>query len=261
MIKMQVRIITFLKYIPLLKKLVLRDIKVRYKKSILGLLWTLLNPLFMMIIMNVVFSNVFNNNIENFPVYVMIGNVIFGFNSEATSQSLNSILINAPLIKKVYIPKYLFPMSKVVSAMVNLSFSLIALFIVMICTNARFPITIFYVPIPLLYMLLFVLGFSLVLSSLNVFFRDLGHLYGVFLTAWMYFTPIFYSVEILPESVRNLIHYNPMFYYISFFRKIIMDGQLPGIADNLICFFYGVAWLIVGVLVFKKGQDKFILYI
>ena len=215
----------------------------------------------MMIIMNIVFSNVFNNTIENFPVYVMIGNIIFGFNSEATSQALNSILVNAPLIKKVYIPKYLFPMSKVVSAMVNLSFSLIALFIVMICTKAQFPLTIFYVPIALFYMLLFVLGFSLILSSLNVFFRDLGHLYGVFLTAWMYFTPIFYSVEILPKSVRGLIYYNPMFHYISFFRKIIMDGQLPGVADNLICFFGGLVFLIVGVLVFKKGQDKFILYI
>ena len=106
MTKMRVRVITFLKYLPLLKKLVLRDIKVRYKKSVLGLLWTLLNPLFMMIIMNIVFSNVFNNTIENFPVYVMIGNIIFGFNSEATSQALNSILVNAPLIKKVYIPKY-----------------------------------------------------------------------------------------------------------------------------------------------------------
>lgn len=250
-----------MKYRNLLKKLVIRDIKVRYRKSFLGLAWTVLNPLLMMMILNMVFSRIFRMNIDNFPVYLLIGNIVFNFNSEATQLGLVSILNNASLIKKVYIPKYLFPFSKVLSCMVNLGFSFVALLLVMIATGAKFHITIITIWIPLLYILMFTLGLSLILSSVNVYFRDIGHLYGVFLTAWMYLTPLFYSIDFVPEYVQGIIKLNPLYHFVTFMRKVIMTGVFPGISENIICFGFGFGMLCIGLFVFKRLQDRFILYI
>ena len=140
---------TFVKYQNLLQELVIRDIKVRYRKSVLGLLWTVLNPLLMMIVITIVFSTLFKQSIPNFPIYFLTGSLIFSFNSEATTNALYSIIGNAPLIKKVYIPKYLFPLSKTVSSLVNMGFSLIAMFMVMIVTKAPFYSTIMLCQSPL----------------------------------------------------------------------------------------------------------------
>lgn len=252
---------TFVKYNNLLRKLISRDIKVRYRKSVLGLLWTILNPLLMMIIMSIVFSKIFNMTINNFPVYVMIGNIIFNFHSEATSQAIMSILSNASLIKKVYIPKYLFPLSKVLSALINLSFSFIALLLVMIFTKMSFHWTILLVWIPLIYLFMFVLGISMILASINVYFRDIGHLYSVLLTAWTYLTPIFYDFNIIPQDIKIIINMNPLYHFITFFRKIIMDGTIPTINENVLCFLMGLCFLLIGCMIFKKMQNKFILYI
>lgn len=249
------------KYSNLLKELVVRDIKVRYQKSILGLLWTVLNPLLMMIITSAVFSSIFKMNIENFPVYVLIGNITFTLTSDSTSQALMSILANASLIKKVYIPKYLFPLSKILSGFVNYFFSLIALIIVMIITKSQFYPTLITIWIPLIYIFLFNFGLGLILSATNVYFRDIGHIYGVLLTAWMYLTPIFYSVDILPVQVKNIIQINPLYHYVSFFRQIVLDGTFPSIQQNLICFGYGAVVFVIGIIVFYRLQRNFILYI
>ena len=155
---------TFVKYQNLLQELVIRDIKVRYRKSVLGLLWTVLNPLLMMIVITIVFSTLFKQSIPNFPIYFLTGSLIFSFNSEATTNALYSIIGNAPLIKKVYIPKYLFPLSKTVSSLVNMGFSLIAMFMVMIVTKAPFYSTIMLLPIPIAYVLSFY-GHGLTLSA------------------------------------------------------------------------------------------------
>ena len=143
------------KYGNLLRELVVRDIKVRYRKSILGLVWTVLNPLLMMCVITVVFSTVFKQNIPNFPIYYLSGSLIFSFNSEATSNAMHSILSNCSLIKKVYLPKYLFPIACVLSSLVNLAFSLIAMVIVMILTQAPFYPTLLLLPIPIFYTFIF----------------------------------------------------------------------------------------------------------
>lgn len=255
------RINGFIKYLPLLRQLVKRDIKVRYRKSFLGMLWTVLNPLMMMGVMTVVFSTLFKSNIDNFPVYFLTGNLIFAFNSEATQQALSSIVGNALLIKKIYVPKYLFPVSRVVSCLVNFSFSFIALLIVMILTRTQFHMTIFLFPIPILALLLFTVGLSLLLSSVTVFFRDIGHFYSVFILAWNYLTPVFYPIEILPENIRWLVNFNPLYHYINYFRLLIIDGVMPSIELNIYCFGMGIVMLMIGFLSFLKRQDKFILYI
>ena len=251
----------FRRFTPLLRELVVRDIKVRYRHSALGLVWTVLNPLLMMVVITIVFSTLFKQNIPNFPIYYLSGSLIFAFNSESTTTALNSIISNASLIKKVYIPKYLFPLSNVLSGLVNLGFSLIAMFIVMLITNAPFHATLLLLPIPIFYTFLFSVGLGILLSAVTVFFRDIAHFYGVFILAWTYFTPIFYPVDILPDFALRLMQFNPMFHYVNFMRELVIYGTFPGITENLICVAMSVLMLFAGFWVFYKKQDHFVLYI
>lgn len=255
------RMDVFMKYNPLLINLVSRDIKVRYRRSVLGLLWTVLNPLMMMIIITIVFSTLFKQNIENFPIYYLAGSLIFSFNSETTSNALYSIIGNSSLMKKVYVPKYLFPLSKIVSGLVNLGFSIIAMFIVMLALRVPFKPTLLLLPIPVLYVFLFSSGLGLLLSALTVFFRDIAHFYGVFIMAWTYFTPIFYPETILPETVMKIMRLNPMYHFVSYSRSLVLDGIFPGMKENLICCCISLLSMAIGIFVFYKKQDKFVLYI
>lgn len=250
-----------MKYRHLIVELVIRDIKVKYKRSILGVLWTLLNPLLTMIVLTIVFSNLFRFDIENFPVYLITGQVMFNFFSEATNMSMMSINDNAQLIKKVYIPKYIFPISKVLSSFVNLIFSLVAVFLIVIFMKIPIRISSIYSVLSLGYILLFAAGIGLILVSLNVFFRDVQHLYGVVLTAWMYLTPIFYPVSIIPDQFKWLVAANPLFYMIQHFRASILYGIVPNIQLNFICFMNALCAFFIGLFVFYKVQDKFILHI
>ncbi|CAM4396809.1 ABC transporter permease [Saccharibacillus endophyticus] len=252
---------TTLKYKFLLNELVMRDIKIKYRRSFLGVLWTLLNPLLMMIVLTLIFSNIFRFSIDNFPVYLLCGQLIFNFFSEASNMALTSILSNGSLIKKVYVPKYLFPLSKVFSSLVNLFASFVALLLVMIFTQSQITWTILFAPLPLLYICLFTLGVSLLLSALSVFFRDIMHLYGVLLTAWMYFTPVFYPLDILPEGIRSIVEFNPLTSFINLFREVVMYNQVPTLSLNLVCLAYSLVMLGIGAYVFYKNQDKFILHI
>ena len=255
------RLRVFIKYENLLLNLVSRDIKVRYRRSMLGMIWTILNPLLMMVVITVVFSTLFKQNIEYFPIYYLSGSLIFSFNSETTSNALYSILGNANLLKKVYIPKYLFPLSKIVSGLVNLGFSLIAVLIVMIVLKAPFHATLLLLPIPIFYTFLFSAGLGLFLSAITVFFRDVAHFYGIFIMAWTYFTPVFYPETILPTTAMKVMFFNPMYHYVNYMRNIILYGEFPGMKENLICFLFGFIMLVIGVITFYKKQDKFILYI
>ena len=240
----------FRRFTPLLRELVVRDIKVRYRHSALGLVWTVLNPLLMMVVITIVFSTLFKQNIPNFP-----------FNSESTTTALNSIISNASLIKKVYIPKYLFPLSNVLSGLVNLGFSLIAMFIVMLITDAPFHATLLLLPIPIFYTFLFSVGLGILLSAVTVFFRDIAHFYSVFILAWTYFTPIFYPVEILPDAVMKLMQINPMYHLVTYMRSIVLYGVFPSLKENLLCLCLGLLMLALGLFVFYKKQDKFVLYV
>lgn len=251
----------FLKYRNLLRELVIRDIKKKYRRSFLGILWSLLNPLLMMVVITIVFSSVFRFDIENFPIYLLTGQIMFSFFSEATSMAMTSIIANASLIKKVYIPKYIFPLSRVLSSFVNLLFSLIAIVIVMMVTKVKITWSMLLFPLPLLYILIFSIGVGMILSAMSVFFRDMVHIYGVILAAWNYLTPIFYPVKIIPNKYRIFIEYNPLYYMVECFRSIILYGNLPDLKFNLICIMSCVFSLIIGIYVFYKNQDKYILYI
>lgn len=247
------------KYYNLLFEMVIRDIKVKYKKSILGLLWSVLNPLLMMIVMTIVFSTLFKSDIKNFPIYLLIGQITFSFFSDATNMSMMSIITNGSLLKKVYIPKYIFPASKTIFALVNFLFSLIAIAIVAIFTRQPISIHIIGLPLLIIYMFIFSLGIGLVLSSFAVFFRDLVHLYGILLLVWMYLTPIFYPVRIIPEKFLIFIKLNPMYHYISYFREILLYNRWPSFKMNIICLTFAILSLILGSIVFYRKQNELVL--
>ena len=251
----------FIKYYDLLIALLLRDIKIKYKRSILGFAWSILNPLLMMIVMSIVFSTIFKTDIKNFPMYLITGQVIFSFFSEATNTAMTSIISNGGLIKKVYIPKYIFALSKVMFSFTNMLFSLVAVVIVAIATKLPITPAILLFPLPLIYVFIFSLGVGLLLASYAVFFRDLLHLYGILLLIWTYLTPIFYPITILPENVKKVIMFNPMFVYIDNFREIILYGKVPSLSSNLLCICYSLIALLIGTLAFRKAKDKFIFYI
>lgn len=245
----------------ILRSLVSKDFKLKYRRSVLGILWSVLNPLLMMVVLTVVFSTIFRFNIENFPLYLILGQTLFAFMSEATSSAMGSIIESAPLIKKIRINKMIFPVEKVVFALVNFVISLIAVVAVMVFFRIVPTVNILLLPVLLLYLFAFSLGIGLLLAALSVFFRDVMHLWSVFISAWTYATPLFYPVEILPEWAVPIMNANPMYYYVDYFRDIALYGVTPSFEQNLTCFACGAIALIIGVLVFRSQQKKFILYV
>lgn len=249
----------FKKYLPLLQELVSRDLKTKYRRSALGFLWTVLNPLGMMLVLTVVFSTVFQQSIDNFPVYLMCGQLIFNFYNESSSMAMNSIVDNAALIKKVYLPKYLFPMSRVCSALVNVLTSFIALLIVILITQTPITWTIFLVVFPIFYTLLFSLGAGMILSVMTVSFRDIKHLYGVIITAWMYLTPIFYPMSMLPAKLASIVQKNPLTIFVDMMRMVVLYNKVPPVIMHAKCWLVCGVVVVIGFVMFKKKQDTFIL--
>lgn len=249
------------KYMPLLIELVRRDLKIKYRRSFLGYVWSLLSPLLMMTVMTIAFSYMFRFNISNFPLYLITGQTLWTFFSESTSLCMFSVLQNGALIKKVYILKFIFPISRVVSSYVTMSFSLGAIVLVMLFTRAQFFWTIIFVPVPLMFLFLFCMGIGMILSALAVYFRDVTHLYGVLTLAWMYLTPIFYPVESLPVEIVPLIMNNPMYAYIAFFRDLVLYGIFPEWSLICQCAIYSVIACVIGMMVFRRLQKNFVLYI
>ena len=249
------------KYQPLLRELVVRDLKIKYRRSFLGYVWSLLNPLMMMAIMSLVFSYMFRFDIPNYPLYLICGQTLWTFFSESTNMALLSVLANGALIRKVYIPKYIFPLSRVLSCFVTMGFSLVAILIVMLVTKVAFTWKLLLLPIPLACLLLFSMGVGMALAAFAVYFQDVIHLYGVVLLAWMYMTPIFYPVSALPANVALLLQFNPMYYYVTFFREIILYGNVPPHSIWVGSIGFGVLFLGLGSLIFKKLQDNFILHV
>lgn len=249
-------------YRGLIKQLVFRDIKLKYRRSILGYLWSVLNPLLTMLVMTIVFSHMFRWNIKNYPVYLLSGNIIFGFFNLSTNRSCFAILNNAALIKKVYLPKYIFVFSKVTSGFVDFLFSLVALIFVMIITKNKFGFSNLLFFIPCVEVYLFSLGVGLFLAQANVFFRDIQYIYGVFCTALMYLTPLFYPIEALPQAVRFFVeHFNPLYLYVDMFRQSVLLNTFINPWMMLKGLLWALGTILIGSFCFKKSQDKFILFI
>lgn len=262
MSSLRFRIKMFQKYKDLIKELVVRDVKLKYRRSVLGYVWSILNPLLIMIVMTVVFSAMFKRNIENYPVYLLCGRMTYDFFTTSTNAAMRSVTGNAALMKKTYIPKYIFTVAKVTSSMVDYIFSLGALFIVMIATRAPFHPTILLLPLVFAQIYLFCTGLGFLLAELHVFFRDIQYIYRAITVAWLYMTPIFYPIEQLPSSVGMMIKlFNPLYYYVAQMRDLVLYGRMPGPRIFWGGWIFGILMMIIGVGVFQKYKDKFILYI
>lgn len=252
---------TYKEYKPLLYEFVKRDIKVKYKNSFLGILWSMLNPLLTMLVLTFIFSNIFKNSIPNFPVYCLSGRLIYDFFAQATNQSMQSITSKSSLIKKIYIPKYIYTLSKVMSTFIIFLISLIPLFLVMILTGVKIKMINILIIYPLFTLFFISLGCGLILATINVFFRDMEHIYSVILMLIMYMSAIFYSVDIVDSFFALIMKINPIYPVIYVFRDCILYGQITSIKNVILCAIYAIVYMIIGIVVFRKNQDKFILHV
>lgn len=253
------QIISFKKYSFLLSQLVKRDFKVKYRGSVLGILWSVLNPLLNMIVLNIVFSQVFNA-VNNYRMYLLSGIVLFNYFSDATNIAVNSVVSNFGLITKVYFPKFIVPLSKTLSSAINLVISIVVFIIIgSFMGLVIWPgyLLIIYV---LVCLLIFTTGFAFIVSAAQVFFRDTQHLIGVILTIWMYSTPILYPISIIPDAVLPIFKANPLYIFIDFLRQITLNGVIPKVENFLMCIGWSLLMFIVGAVVFVKNQNKFIYY-
>lgn len=252
---------TFIKYRFLLSQLISRDFKTKYRRSVLGIFWSFLNPLLTMTVQYVVFSTLFKTDITNFPVYLLIGIVFFSFFLESTSMSLMSIVGNANLITKVYMPKYIYPVSRVLSSSINFLLSMIPLLIVVIFTKTPFTSAYLLLPFIIVCLVVFCIGMGMLLSAAMVYFRDTQFIWSVLSMLWMYSTPIFYPVSIIPEKFILLYKINPLYHFIDFSRVVIMQGVSPEPQAYLICAAYALIMLLIGGLIFNTTQNGFVMHI
>lgn len=257
------RIKTLFKYMDLLKELVVRDLKLKYRRSFLGYVWSVLDPLLTMVVLTIVFTHLLGRKIENYPVYLLSGRMLYDFMKNSTGNAMKSVVGNAALLKKVYVPKYIFTLAKVTSCTVDMVLSLGALIIVMLVTRAEFHLTILFLPLIILQLYIFCCGLGFFLAQLNVFFRDIQYIYSVLLTAWMYFTPIIYQLnDRFPHWYHIAVKgFNPMYYYIAQSRDIIYYGNLPGPRIFFGGWIIAFLMLAIGVWSFQRSKDRFVLYI
>ncbi len=250
------------RYRFLLTNLIGRDIKVKYRRSKLGILWSVLNPLLMMLVMTMVFSKFFRFDIPNYPVYLLSAQLLFTFFNDSTTAAMGSVLYSAPLIKKVYVPKYIFPFEKICFGFVNLMFSMLALLFIIFITRAPIHASLLAGFIPLFFLFIFSLGVGVLLSAAVVYFRDVMHFWSVIMMALTYATPIFYPESIWEGTFMMFLgKLNPMYWYVKVFRNCVLFGLFPTGTEILICALFAVATLAFGTYVFNKTQDNFILYI
>lgn len=250
-----------LQYRDLVTYLVGRELKVRYRRSTIGFAWTMLQPLMTMLVLQMVFSAIFRFEIYNYPVYALSGILFWSFFSQSIVTSMNSLRANAGLLTKLPVPKSVFPISTVIAGVINLLFALIPLFAILIVTGHPLRPSLMFLPVAILLAALFTLGAGLVLSPLAAFFTDVIELVGVGLTLTMYLTPIFYPIEIIPESFRWVVRFNPLRSVLEVFRDPIYYGKIPPLTHLSVTVVVVLVSVVVGVLVFRRSSDRIAFYV
>lgn len=245
----------------LFQELVKRDFKKKYKRTILGMLWSVLNPLLHLLVMWLVFSRFFGRNTAHFVVYLFSGNIVYSFFSEATNQGMASLLGNAPIFTKINVPKYMFLFSMNVTALINFALSLVIYFVFIAADGLPFSVSFITLLYPILCLILFNLGLGLILSALYVFFRDIQYIWSVCLQLLMYLSAIFYRVDSFPAGVQKAFLFNPVYLYITYFRSVVIDGVIPSLTFHALCGAYALAFLALGLLIYKKYNAKFLYYV
>ena len=251
-------LLSLLKYRYLIVQLVRRDILTRYKRSALGVAWTMLNPLGTMLILTIVFSQAFGGSQKGYAAYVLSGLIAWNFFAQSTNAATLHLVWGGSLLKKIYIPRTSFAVSATGTGLINLLLSLIPLVLVMLIIRVPIRWTIVFLPIPILFLTMFALGIGLLVSTMAIYYADIAEMYQILLTAWMYLSPVIYSPEILPEAYRQWITLlNPMYYLIELFRMPIYYGQVPDIGLLLVSAGISIFTLIIGWIFFTSKSDEF----
>jgi ABC-2 type transport system permease protein len=245
------------KYRDLIVQFISRSIKTRYKRSFLGVVWTMLNPLLTMIVLTLVFSQIFRFSIKNYPVYVLSGLVLWIFFSTSTSSAMGEMLWSGSLLGRIYVPKSVFSVSAVGTGLVNLLLSLIPLFLIAIVLQVKITPAILVMPFSILLVAIFALGVGLLLSTAVVYFADVMPVYEVILVIWMYTTPIIYSIDIIPENIRWLFKLNPLYHMMLLFREPLYNGIVPPLHNWLIAGGFALTALILGGVIFTSKSNEY----
>ncbi len=249
------------RYTFLLEQLVKRNFNTKYRQSVLGVLWSFLNPLMTMAVQYLVFSQLFRSDISHFPVYLLTGIILFSFFNECVTLGMDSIVLNGPLITKVAMPKLIYPLSRSISSFISLVISLVPLLGAMLLSGTPLTPALLLIPAVIVLLFLFSLGMSLILCTLNVFFRDTRFLWSVVSLLWTYATPIFYPISIIPAVWQPIFRLNPMFQFIDFLRTIILQGAWPSWGQWGACVLCAALPLALGLLVFRRNEHKFVFHL
>jgi len=249
------------KYQFLFEELVKRDFKQKYKRSILGMGWSILSPLLSLLVMYMVFSRMFGNRMEHYVIYLFSGQLVLSYYKESTKNGMTSLVNNSKIFTKINVPKYMFLLSKNVSALVNFGLTLLVYFVFCVFDGIVFHPRQFLLLFPILCLLLLNIGVGLILSAMFVFFRDVRYLYDVMLTLLTYVSAIFYSVDSFTPTGQRLFLLNPIYVYIKYFRTIMIDCKIPSIQYHLLCTFYALIFLVIGGYIYKKNNHAFLYYL
>ena len=241
--------------------LAMKELRVRYKRSALGFIWALLNPLMMMVILTVVFSTIARLPVEKYAVFLISALLPWTFFAQSMSYAVESIVGNGELLKKVKVAKSAFPLAAIVSNALNFLFSLVPLALILLALRFPFHWTWAYLPIPMLALLLFTTGCGFFCAGANVFYRDVSHIVQIVLAAWFYLSPVIYSLEFLPDKYRAFFRLNPMFYVLNHFRLAIYYGQLPTGRSIALLMMIAVSFLFLGYAFFRRAENAFVYYI
>jgi ABC-2 type transport system permease protein len=244
-------------YRELVRQFVSRAIKTRYKRSFLGVAWTMLNPLLTMLVLTVVFSQLFRLSVQNYPVYVLSGLVMWSFFAGSTSSAMSEMLWSGNLLGRIYVPKSIFSVSAICTGIINLLFAMIPLLIIALSLQVKITPAILVMPFSILILAVFALGIGLLLSTAVVYFADMLPVYEVLLVIWMYSTPIIYPLEIIPARVIWLVKLNPLYYMLSLFRDPLYTGTVPGLTTWLIASGFALLALIGGGIIFTARSHEY----
>lgn len=245
----------------LFEELVKRDFKKKYKRTVLGMGWSILSPLLTLLVMKIVFTQFFGRSTPHYTIYLFSGNLVMAYFKEATKGGMSALMSNAKIFSKINIPKYMFVLSKNVSALINFLIIMVVYFFFCILDGITFGVHMFSLVYPLICLLIFNIGVGMLLSAMYVFFRDTQYLYDVFLTLLNYLSAIFYTIDQFPVTIQSLFLLNPIYCYIKYFRVVVIDGNIPSLAFHALCAFYALAVLAFGAYIYKKNNHKFLYYV
>lgn len=249
------------KYRFLFEELVKRDFKAKYKRTILGIVWSVLSPIFMLSVMAIIFGNFFGRNIEHYVIYLFSGQIIFNYFIESTNEGMQALASNSSIFTKINVPKYLFLVSKNVSALINFGIILLIYFVFVALQSINFTWQFLFLIYPILCLIVMNLGIGLILSALYIFFKDVQYIYRLFTQVLMYGSAIFYNIDIMPQHLQIIFYCNPIFVCIKYFRSIVLYNIVPDLYLHLLLAFYAIMLFCIGCWVYRKYNYQFLYYV